>query len=158
MDAILELQAAARRVARHIAPGCYAARVVILDHNGRELLGMAVPPGEDATTATASTLIVQARQPEPPAAGWSFNHTRAFYDGKPLEIHGQKLKVLRAFVQSAEPLTVEALRKHAWEDVRTEEATVRWTVGELRKSLRAYFPDLEDPIPNGIDGYALQIR
>ena len=149
-DPLHALQAAARRCARHVAPGCYAARVVILDASGRELLGLTVPVAAVAPVATP--------EPEPSVAGWSFDNLRPFYDGRPLDIHGQKLKVLREFVESKEPLSVEALKNRAWKDHRTTDETVRWSVGELRKALRAYFPELEDPIPNGIDGYSLQIR
>lgn len=159
-DPLHALQAAARRCARHVAPGCYAARVVILDASGRELLGLTVPAGDDLDTPAqvAAVAPVATPEPEPPVAGWSFDNLRPFYDGKPLEIHGQKLKVLREFVESKEPLSVEALKNRAWKDHRTTDETVRWSIGELRKALRAYFPELEDPIPNGIDGYSLQIR
>ena len=52
-DPLHALQAAARRCARHVAPGCYAARVVILDASGRELLGLTVPAGDDLDTPAA---------------------------------------------------------------------------------------------------------
>ena len=160
---IRNLQSAARAAVNHVAPGHAPGRVVILDAQGRKLVDIVVLPPVDQPTPIPGT--VPCLPPEIPVEplpppGWDFSGGRAAFEGVPVAVKGRPLAVLRALVAADGPVSPDQLRRQCWENYRCEESTVRWAVGELRKALRAAFPDHEEPITaDGTGaGYMLNLR
>lgn len=151
LDLLITLQEAARAYGRLVNPGAIAAEVRIRFHDGSKA---SLPVPIMATTPVPAKVYA----PTLPESGWSFFNNRPFYDGKPIDITGQKLRLLRVIAEAEGPLSVDDLRAKAWRDSRTEEVTIRWSVGELRKELRKLFDFEDDPIPNGPDGYTLALK
>ena len=100
-------------------------------------------------------LVLGAPAPAAPP-GWSFAPDgRAVYDGRPLAVGGRKLDVLRALVGAAGPVGVDGLRA-AWGGTDVDDSAVRFQVAELRKALRAEFPDWEgEVVQASAHGYRL---
>jgi hypothetical protein len=160
-DPLHRLQQAAAASARVIDPGSVAGSVIVLDTHGRKLIELAVPASSASPPPALgdefATPFPVTRE-EPATPGWSFTPTGPKFDGQPIPIRGRQLDVLRLLIRAEGPLSYAALRA-AWGGYPAEESTVRWTVNELRKTLRTAFPDWEtDPISASGDGYLLMIR
>ncbi|MCE9564904.1 MAG: hypothetical protein K8U57_22960 [Planctomycetes bacterium] len=148
-DPIRLLQDASRQVASHVSPGSLAGRVVVIGIDGRKLLDVTVPVTGSAVAGMA--------MPPIPISGWEERDGRIFFDGERVSVTGRKLDVLRVLI-AHDPAGVNELRA-AWEGYPAEEKTIRWQIGELRKSLKTAFPDYpDDPLPATGEGYSLRIR
>ena|SRR5581483_2163268 len=121
--------------------------VVTLADHSRLAIDIPAGPALPAAVATA-----------PPPAGWSVRDRRVYHAGRVVEVPHQAGRVLRALAGAARPLSWEELRNAAWEDPRTEKATVENAVCKLRKLLRDLFglDEGTDPVPMTIDGYSLR--
>lgn len=147
-DPIRALQAAACSAAVHVAPGEPARRVVVYGAGGGKLLDVAVPaecpPAGDG--------------PGTAAAGWVVTDRGAWFDGEPVPVKGRSLDVLRVLAAAPGPVGADELRA-AWGGYGAEESTVRWQVNQLKKLLKARFPDFEgDPVAATGSGYLLALR
>ncbi len=156
-NTILALKLAARKaLAEHMAgPPSEGDRVIIM-RNGRKLLDLVVPcVCEDVKEGSTSVAPAETTT----RRGWDFTGSIPRHEGKPVQITGRKLDVLKLLAASSQAMTVEQLRA-AWDDYDIAEQTVRWTVGELKKSLAELFPGLAEPVSNDGDGsgYRLLIR
>lgn len=140
-DRLSALLDAARRVQESIAPGG--------------------APGVVTLTDAAGNVLFTARVPAPPAAPpsrWVFSpDSFATFDGRTVPVRGQPLYLLELMAAVDHPLTTGQL-KAAWHGYEVTDATVRWTIGELRKQLAVLFPHVPEPIASGPDGYRLTIR
>ncbi|QJX01234.1 helix-turn-helix domain-containing protein [Frigoriglobus tundricola] len=147
-DPIRRLQASARAAAEHVAPGERAARVVVFDTRGAKVLDMTIP---------ASASVTEDERPAMPTVGWCVTDRGATFDGKAVPVTGRKRDVLRVLVEN-ETATVDDLRA-AWGDYKAEESTIRWQIGELKKALKAAFPDYPGELIEATgNGYRLLIR
>jgi hypothetical protein len=147
IDTAHALQEAARNFARHIAPSTLITHLTI--HG---------PTGKIVTLPLPEERAEPVTDPEAAAIpGWDFSRPTPRFDGTVVPIHGRKLDVLKVLAASPVPLTILQL-KAAWHDYEAEDGTVRWTIGDLRRTLRELFTDLDDPVHNGPEGYSLTIR
>jgi hypothetical protein len=151
-----DLQATARAAVDHLAPGERASRVVVFGANGSKLIDITVPAC--ATCAAKSNEVVDAPyEVVPPVSGWVVTDRAAIFDGVALPIAGRKLDVLRVLV-AHETATVDDLRT-AWSDYKAEDSTIRWQVGELKKSLKGAFRDFPGELIEATgSGYKLLLR
>ena len=149
-DPLREFQAAARRYARHVLPGSVPRRVIVIDERGERIADVRIPNDGGDVWPTPESLAT-------PKAGWDFSGAVPRFDGAIVSIHGKKLDLLRLLVEANSPLSIDKLRA-AWDGYPAEESTIRWTLGELRKSLTQLFPGLEEPVPSGPGGYTIAIR
>lgn len=147
-DPLRTLQAAARAAAEHVSPGQRARRVIVFGDDGGKLLDAAVP---------ACPAGGESHAPPAGVPGWSVRDGRAYFDGTLVPITGRRLDVLRVLIEK-EVATVDDLRV-AWEPYRPEDGSVRWTVGELKKSLREAFGEFDGEIVAATGGgYQLKLR
>ena len=154
---VRNLQAAARAAAEHLCPGITLGRVILIDAAGETIADLKVPPPEPADP---EPVVQPGEETVVDAPGWSFTPTGPAFEGNRVPIRGRQLDVLRCLVDAAEPMTAHDLRRKCWGGYPAEESTVRWTVNELRKSLKAAFQDWPggDPIVASGDGYWLALR
>jgi hypothetical protein len=147
-DPLQRLQAAARAAAEHYSAGHPARRVIVLGEDGAKLIDANVP----------LCACQPAPAPEPDEVpGWAVRNGRAYFDGTLVPISGRKLDVLRVLIDK-EVASVDDLRA-AWADYRPEDSSVRWTVTELRKALKAAFSDFDgELIQTTGHGYALTLK
>ena len=143
-DDIAALQRLAFLVGRQLAPNDTPVEVILKGRAGR----IAKLPALES---------IAEQPPVRPAVvpGWDFGAGGPRLDGTPVPIHGRKAELLRILAANG-PLHVKALRD-LW-DKHMEEGTVRWWIGDLRKTLSQLFPGLDEPIATTDDGYVLQIR
>lgn len=154
-DPLHNLQQAAVAATRHLTPSRSAGRVIVLDSSGNRVVDVAVPILEHTPTPGAGLQPITS-EPKP---GWDFTTAGPLFDGEPVAIRGRQLDVLRALAEAEGPLSVGMLRKQCWAGYPAEESTVRWTVNELRKTLKTLFASWEgDIISADGDGYTLTLR
>lgn len=147
-DHILTLQRLAFQVGRQLAPHDTPVELILRLGSGR-VVRLPVDEGGEGTKAF-----------EPEARpGWDFSRKVPRYYGVDYPtIMGRPLAVLRLLAAADGPLGVEDLRA-AWADYKPEEKSVRNMVGELKKALRALWPDWEGEVITGTGtGYRLEIR
>ena len=151
-DPIKRLQIIAREAALHINPDSRAKAVIIIDANGDQIVRINVQGsngGHAASLKEEPTPIVES--------GWSERNGKIYFDGTPIPLAGRQLDLLRVLIEK-ESATVDELRP-AWKGSIVEESTIRWTVGELKKSLKKLFGDFPgDLIKSSGEGYSLQLR
>jgi hypothetical protein len=93
----------------------------------------------------------------PVVAGWALREGRAYYDGRLVQVGGRRYDVL-AILIGRETARTHELRA-GWDGYQVEESSVRWQVAELRKTLKALFPEFEgEPIISTTTGYRLVLR
>lgn len=158
-DLVRAMQSAAAQFGQIVRPGSVPAIIQVQDAYGLVLFSLSIPAGVGAADPTP--VPGRAAEPEPPPvpAGWAFAGGAARFDGVLVPVTGRKLDVLRALAGADGPLSADDLRRAAWANYQAEESSVRWTVGELRKVLRAAFPEFPgDPVPADGGGYTLAVR
>jgi hypothetical protein len=141
------IQDAARRFALLVASDI--TRVTLHGPFGKSVT-IAITP-RDIKTAAEESLTPEVRP------GWDFTSHVAKFDGQPIQIFGRKLGLLRVLAEATGPITIQQM-KAGWHDYDPEDGSVRWTVGDLRKTLKQFFPECEDPISNDDSGYTLTIK
>lgn len=181
VDVIQALQSAARRAGKIVSPGMPIGRIELFDLSGKPVLAVAVPFEEVAVEevwapAPSESVQVPPKPAAPPAAhappkpGWDFS-TKPYplYDGRQIEIAGRPLDLLKLLAEAERPLTIVEMEK-AWDYpaaegqtwLPPENGTCRWTLGDLRKKLKAAFPDFPgshlDTVKNEGHHYWLTIR
>lgn len=158
-ELVRAMQSAAVQYARVVHPGAQPVLIQVRDRHNCVLFSLSIPAGVGAADPTP--VPGRAAEPEPPPvpAGWAFAGGAARFDGVLVPVTGRKLDVLRALAGADGPLSADDLRRAAWANYQAEESSVRWTVGELRKVLRAAFPEFPgDPVPADGGGYTLAVR
>jgi DNA-binding response OmpR family regulator len=149
-DPLKQLLMAARAAARYLAPGTVPERVMVLAAGRVRIVELAIPFGVDEAPA----------EEERPAsvAGWSFAGKVAHFDGVPISISPSRVRLLRAIAEAASALTARELLERAF-DRETDVANVRYHVKELRRELKAAFPNFEGELIAGTDeGYKLLLK
>lgn len=147
-DPLHDLQAAARRYARHVLPGAACRRVILFDDHKQKVCDVLLP----ACAGSDEPLVPEVKP------GWDFSRTVPRFDGAECAIHGRPLAVLRMLAEADGPVSVEDLRA-AWDGYQAGDSTIRSMVGELRKKMQKLFPMWEgDVLPSTGAGYELGIR
>jgi hypothetical protein len=153
-DEIIKLQCAAREVARLLIPGTPLGHVVVYDILGKPLFRFPIPIGLRCDGADTPAVV------ELPGvtAGWAVGPKGALYDGEQVRVAPSRLRLLKALVEAGAPVAAKELAKSAFTS-ETDEGNCRYHVGELRKELKAHFPDFDADIirPTG-SGYELVLR
>lgn len=149
-DPLHDLQAAARRYAKHVLPGVAARSLVIRDEHREPIAQVRIP------ACAGGEAEVAAPEVRP---GWDFSHRIPRFDGTECpDIAGRPLAVLRVLAEAAGPVSVEELRA-AWDGYSADDSTIRGAVASLRKKLEKLWPDWEgDLIVSTGAGYGLEIR
>lgn len=153
-DPIRSLLKAACRANRHIEAGP-ATRVVVYSGD-RKTIDMTVP---DSVADGVLRALAAAREPEvPPPSGWSFTDRSAAFDGRAVGVAASRVKLLKALAEARRSFTAQQLTESVF-DSETDVANVRYHVKELRRELRAAFPDFEGELVVGEgEGYRLVLR
>lgn len=148
-DPLHDLQAAARRYARHVLPGSVPRSLIIRDEHREMIAQVRVP-------ACAGEVEPVSPEVRP---GWDFSKKIPRFDGAECpDIAGRPLAVLRVLAEAAGPVSVEELRA-AWDGYSADDSTIRGAVAALRKKLEKLWPDWEgDLIVSTGAGYGLEIR
>ncbi len=149
-DPLHDLQAAARRYARHVLPGVAARSLIIRDEHREAIAQVRIP----ACDGEVKTLEPEVRE------GWDFSRKVPRYNGTDCpDITGKPLAVLRILAEASGQVSVEELRKAAWDGYPADDSTIRGAVASLRKKLEKLWPDWEgDVIVSHGAGYGLEIR
>lgn len=142
-DPAHDLQSAARKFGKHVAPHRPAATVTISDGFGN-IASLPIVEVE----VTKAELVARG--------GWDFSEAVPRFDGTIVPVHGRKAEILRLLAESKTPLLAKTIRDAL--DPHMSEGTARWHVGDLRDALAALFPGLADPIETTGEGYVLHLR